>query len=136
MSIAALPQLPPSQEVFSLPTPPEAPREAPVPAPPAAGESTVPVRPAEKTRLIVYDFDAGADLQVAGIILAEALREELYRLGRVMLINREEMIRAAEEQKLKMVGLLAEEGAARIGKWLMAGEMVTGKLGRDRKSVV
>lgn len=139
----AAPPSPPGQEpaeLCPLPAPSEAPQgpAAAVPAaPPQPARITQPVgRPApdraarEKARVIVYDFDAGTDLQVAGIILAEALREELYRLDRVILINREEMVRAAEEHKLKMVGLLEEEGSAKIGKWLMAGEMVTGKLGR------
>ena len=40
------------------------------------------------------------------------------------------MVKALEEHKLKMVGLVEEQGSVELGKWLMAGEIVTGKLGR------
>jgi hypothetical protein len=85
---------------------------------------------AERTRLIVYDFDTAADLRVAGLILAEALREELHQIGRFVLINREDMVKALEEHKLKWAGIVDEEGSAELGTWLKAGEIVTGKLGR------
>ena len=83
-----------------------------------------------KIRLIVHDFDTGADLQAAGMILAEALREELHQFDRFVLVNREDMAKALEEHKLKMVGLVEEEGSIEVGKWLMASEMITGKLTR------
>jgi hypothetical protein len=85
---------------------------------------------AERTRLIVYDFDTVADLRVAGLILAEALRQELHQSGRFVLINREDMVKALEEHKLQWAGIVNEEGSAELGKWLEAGEIVTGKLGR------
>ena len=92
---------------------------------------TMPMKAAaDRTRLIVYDFDAAADLHVAGLILSEALREELLQIGLFVLINREDMVKALEEHKLKMAGLVEEGGSAELGKWLMAGEIVTGKLAR------
>ena len=121
----------------SSPAPPSAKKPAVGSAiPPVADEKmlksqTMPMKAAaDRTRLIVYDFDAAADLRVAGLILSEALREELHQSGRFVLINREDMVKALEEHKLKMAGLVEEGGSAELGKWLMAGEIVTGKLAR------
>ena len=121
----------------SPPAPPSAKKPAVTSAiPPVADEKmlksqTMPMKAAaDRTRLIVYDFDAAADLHVAGLILSEALREELHQIGRFVLINREDMVKALEEHKLKMAGLVEEGGSAELGKWLMAGEIVTGKLAR------
>jgi hypothetical protein len=108
--------VPQSQE----PPPPALPEGRPAPGKVAAG----------KTRLIVYDFAASREMEMAGLILSEAFREELQRLGRFVLINREDMVKALEEHQLKMAGLVEEEGSAEIGKWLMAGEMITGRLAR------
>ena len=122
---------------FTKPAPPSAKKPAVASAmPPVADEKmlksqTMPMKAAaDRTRLIVYDFDAAADLRVAGLILSEALREELHQSGCFVLINREDMVKALEEHKLKMAGLVEEGGSAELGKWLMAGEIVTGKLAR------
>ena len=48
------------------------------------------------TRLIVYDFDAVERLRIVGLILAEALREELYKLGGFVLVNEENMIQVMD----------------------------------------
>ena len=143
-SAGAIAVSPPASPVTSLPSPSftkPAPPSAKKPAvasamPPVADEKmlksqTMPMKAAaDRTRLIVYDFDAAADLHVAGLILSEALREELLQIGLFVLINREDMVKALEEHKLKMAGLVEEGGSAELGKWLMAGEIVTGKLAR------
>jgi hypothetical protein len=69
------------------------------------------------------------------MILAEALRGELQQMGRYTLINREDMVKALEEQKLKWAGIISEESGD-LGKWLMAGEIVTGRFGRLGDSTV
>lgn len=79
-------------------------------------------------RLMVYDFDAAGPMKVAGLILTEALREELYHSGGFVLIQRENMAKILEEYKLQHSGLVDEKQAVRIGKWLAANEAVTGNL--------
>ena len=80
------------------------------------------------TRLIVYDFDAVERLRIVGMILAEALREELYKLGGFVLVNRENMVQVMEEYKLQHSSLVDEKQLIKIGQWLSANEAVTGML--------
>jgi hypothetical protein len=82
-----------------------------------------------KMRLIVQDLEAPQPMQVAALILTEALREEIYKLGSFELVNREDLTRAMEELKLQHSGLVQEEGALRMGRWLAAKQSVTGRLG-------
>lgn len=79
-------------------------------------------------RLMVYDFDAAEPMKVAGLILTEALREELYHFGGFVLIQRDHMAKILEEYKLQQSGLVDEKQAVRVGKWLAANEAVTGNL--------
>jgi hypothetical protein len=82
----------------------------------------------DKTRLVVYDFDASERLQVVSLILTEALREELFILGRFRLVNRENMMQVLQELKLQQSGLVDEKQVVQLGKWLSASEAVTGRL--------
>ena len=85
-------------------------------------------RKQDGTRLIVYDFDAVERLRIVGLILAEALREELLKLGGFVLVNRENMVQVMEEHKLQHSGLIDEKQSIKIGQWLAANEAVTGML--------
>jgi len=87
-------------------------------------------------RLIVYDFDAAESLRVVGLILTEALREELYKLGGFILINRENMAQVMEELKLQQSGLVNEKQAIKLGEWMTANEAVTGQFAVLGKSSV
>lgn len=80
------------------------------------------------TRLIVYDFDTAERMRIAGMILAEALREELHKLGGFVLVNRENIVRVMDEYKLQHSGLVDEKQSIKIGQWLAANEAVTGML--------
>lgn len=82
-----------------------------------------------KERLIVYDLQTTAQLNVVALILSEALREELFALGGFELINREDMSQAIQEMKLQQSGLIDEGQALQIGKWLAANQTITGNLG-------
>jgi hypothetical protein len=82
-----------------------------------------------KTRLVVYDLETSQPMQVAGLILTEALREEIYKLGSVDLVNREDLTRAMEELKLQQSGLVREKDAVQMGRWLAAKQSITGRLG-------
>jgi hypothetical protein len=82
----------------------------------------------DKTRLVVYDFAAIERLNVVALILTEALREELFTLGRFRLVNREDMMQMLQEHKLQQSGLVDEKQVAQLGKWLAANESVTGRL--------
>lgn len=81
-----------------------------------------------KTKMVVYDLSAGQNLQVVALLLSEALREELYLLGRFTLVNRDNVSQIMEELKLKQSGLVDEKNAVQIGKWFAARESVTGRL--------
>jgi hypothetical protein len=82
-----------------------------------------------KIRLVVYDLEASQPMQVAGLILTEALRQEIFKLGSVDLVNREDVSRAAEELKLQQSGLVPDRDAVRVGRWLAVSQSVTGRLG-------
>jgi len=82
----------------------------------------------DKARLVVHDFDAVERLNVVSLILTEALREELFILGRFRLVNREDMVKVLEEMKLQQSGLTDEKQDVQLGKWLAASESVTGRL--------
>ena len=82
----------------------------------------------DKSRLVVYDFDATERLNVVSLILTEALREELFILGQFMLVNRENMLQVMHELKLQQSGMVDEKQVIQLGKWLAANEAVTGKL--------
>ena len=88
------------------------------------GKNKKPVGP----QLVVYDFDATEQLSIVGLILAESLREELYKLGSFVLINRENMAQVMEERKLQQSGLVNEKQAIKLGEWMAASEAVTGKI--------
>jgi len=82
----------------------------------------------DKTRIIVYDFNSVNWLTVPALILSEALREELYKLGRFRLVNREDIQRVLSELKLQQSGLVNETQVMQIGQWLAAENAITGKL--------
>ena len=79
-------------------------------------------------RLVVYDFEATDHLKVAGLILTEALREELHKSGGFILVNRENILKIIDEYKLQQSGAVDETQAVKMGKWLAANEAVTGSL--------
>jgi hypothetical protein len=83
---------------------------------------------ADKTRIVVYDIDAGERLNIVALILSEALREELFSLGYFTLVNRENIIELSREIKLQQSGMTEEKTAVQLGKWLNANEAVTGRL--------
>jgi hypothetical protein len=82
-----------------------------------------------KERMIVYDLQTTAQLNVVALILSEALREELFALGGFDLINREDMGQAIQEMKLQQSGLIDDKQAVQIGKWMAANQTITGNLG-------
>ena len=102
---------------------------------PAVTEAKQTARPGEdrkassKQRMIVYDLQTTAQLNIVALILSEALREELFALGGFDLINREDMSQAIQEMKLQQSGLIDDKQALQIGKWMAANQTVTGNLG-------
>jgi hypothetical protein len=82
----------------------------------------------DKAKLVVYDFDTVDRLSVVALILTDALREELFILGRFSLVNRENMMQVMQELKLQHSGLVDEKGIVELGKWLAANQAVTGRL--------
>jgi curli biogenesis system outer membrane secretion channel CsgG len=83
---------------------------------------------ANGTRLVVYDFDAADQYRTVALILAEALREELFRLNRFTLVNRETLQQVLQEMALQQTGLIDEKQAVTTGKGLSARQIVTGRL--------
>lgn len=90
----------------------------------------------EKPRIVVYDLETPPPMQTAGLIIAEALREEIHKIGSFDIVNREDLGRAMDELNLQQSGLVQVQGAAQIGRWLAARQSVTGRLGPLGTSVV
>jgi len=107
-----------------------APVTVPRPKAPAAPEAGKPLTPetGPRTKLVVYDLDADAQLRVVALILAEALREELLQMGLFSLVNRENIMQVMEEHKLQQSGLVDEKQALQLGKWLAAHQAVAGRI--------
>ena len=82
----------------------------------------------DKTKLVVYDFNTIEQLQVVSLILSDALREELFKLGIFSLVNREDFQKVQHELDLQKSGLVDESQAVKLDKWLAANEVVTGRL--------
>ena len=118
----------PAEKASSMSPPPADPGKDRIPA---ALQAMIDQQPADgsgRSRLVVYDFDAGEQYGVVAMILSEALREELHELGKFLLVNRENIVQVMDELKLQQSGLMDENQAIQLGKWLAANETVTGNL--------
>ncbi len=87
-----------------------------------------------RIRLAVYDLDSAKHLKIVALILSEALREELFRLGNIVLVNRENMNQVVQELKLGQTGLIDEKQAVRAGKALAVSQIIVGRLASIGKS--
>jgi hypothetical protein len=67
--------------------------------------------------------------RVVALILSEALREELFKLGLFHLVNREDIVKVLEEMALQQTGLVDEKEAVKAGRGLAAQEIVLGRYG-------
>jgi len=85
-------------------------------------------------RLAVYDLDSTKHLKIVALILSEALREELFRLGNIILVNRENMNQTLQEVKLGQTGLIDEKQAIQAGKALAVNQIIVGSLRSIGKS--
>jgi hypothetical protein len=89
------------------------------------------------TKLAVYDLDTDEPYRVVALILSEALRQELFKLGLFHMVNRENIVKVLEELALQQTGLVDEKEASRAGKGLAAEQIVLGRFGvLGKKSVV
>jgi hypothetical protein len=93
-------------------------------------------KPDSRKRLAVYDLETIESLKVVGLILSEALREELIRLGHFALVNRENLVQVLKEIELQMTGLVDEKQAVKVGKGLAASQIVMGRYGALGKSAI
>ncbi len=93
-------------------------------------------KPDGRKRLAVYDLETIESLRVVALILSEALREELIRLGHFALVNRENLVQVLKEIELQMTGLVDEKQAVKIGKGLAANQIVMGRYGALGKTAV
>ena len=87
-----------------------------------------------RIRLAVYDLDSAKNLNIVALILSEALREELFRLGNIVLVNRENMNQVVQEVTLGQSGLIDEKQAVQAGKALAAKQIIVGRLASIGKS--
>ena len=108
----------------------------PSPNLPGSGLIGAPKKDAGSKKLVVYDFDASDQYRTAALILAEALREEVFKLKQFVLVNREDLQKVLEEMALQQTGLIDEKDAVRTGKGLAASQVVTGRLGLLGKTFV
>ncbi|GEM_PF-1617697 len=82
----------------------------------------------DKTRIVVYDLETESKMNTIALILTEALKEELYNIGKFELVNREDLIRIMEEHRLVESGLVDEKNSVKLGSLLGARENITGRL--------
>jgi len=82
-----------------------------------------------RTRLAIYDLEAPEPFKTVALILSEALREELFRLGRFTLVNRENIVQVMNEMGLQQSGLVDEKQAVRAGKGMAARQIILGNFG-------
>ena len=87
-----------------------------------------------RIRLAVYDLESAKHLKIVALILSEALREELFRLGNIVLVNRENMNQVVQEVTLGQTGLIDEKQAVQAGKALAAKQIIVGRLASIGKS--
>ena len=132
------PTTPPSEPSAVKPLPPD------VPAAKQEGLSSLhgtglvaePKGEAGAKKLIVYDFDVTEQYRTVALILAEALREEVFKMKQYVLVNREDLQKVLEEMALQQTGLIDEKDAVRTGKGFAASQVVTGRLGQLGKVFV
>jgi hypothetical protein len=138
--IVAATQPPADVPVKSEPKP-----QVSAPEPPEKGKLKVadktPVMPGEavfsgEVRLVIYDLEAPENFKTVALILTEVLREELFRLKRFTLVNRETLQQILSEMALQQTGLIDEKQAVKAGKGLAANQVVTGKLGMLGKTYI
>ncbi|MEA3438630.1 MAG: CsgG/HfaB family protein [Thermodesulfobacteriota bacterium] len=134
----------PSQSKYQTPSPSVSPAPTPRKEPPTLSslgrkvdlakaleaESAVKSR----IRLAVYDLESAKHLKIVALILSEALREELFRLGNIVLVNRENMNQVVQEVTLGQTGLIDEKQAVQAGKALAAKQIIVGRLASIGKS--
>jgi hypothetical protein len=82
-----------------------------------------------RKKLAVYDLDTADQYRIVALILSEALREELLKLGLFQLVNRENIVRVLEEMALQQTGLVDEKEAVKAGKGLAVQQIVLGRYG-------
>jgi len=87
-----------------------------------------------RIQLAVYDLDSENHMKIVALILSEALREELFRLGNFFLVNRENMNQVLQEIKLGQTGLVDENQAIQAGKVLAVSQIIIGRLASIGKS--
>lgn len=84
--------------------------------------------PDSRSTLIVYDFDADANMKVVALILTDALREELHKIGSFELLNREDLNKISQEWRFQTSGFVDEKESVKIGNLIGARESITGRL--------
>jgi len=80
-----------------------------------------------KVRLAVHDLEADDPMKIAALVLSDALREELFRTGRFVLVNRENFNQVIQEMLLGHTGLVQERQVIEAGKALAARQILVGR---------
>lgn len=92
--------------------------------------------PGGRKQLAVYDLESGDQNKVVGLILSEALRQEILKLGLFGLVSREATARILDEMALQSSGVVDEKQAVKVGRGLAAQQVVLGQLGSVGKTSV
>jgi len=101
---------------------------------PGSGLIAVPKKDTGAKKLVVYDLETTDQYRTVALILAEALREEVFKLKQYVLVNREDLQKVLEEMALQQTGLIDEKEAVKTGKGLAANQVVTGRFGQLGKT--
>ena len=79
------------------------------------------------TPIAVYDISTTNKNPVVALILTEALRQELLKLDNFKLISRESSANLSKELSIQLTGVVDEQQAVKVGKWLAAKQVVMGQ---------
>ena len=88
------------------------------------------VRSGEKITVAVLDFEAKNLSQESADAVTDLLRTELFKTGRFRVVEREDIRKIIEEQRLQMSGLIDPEQAAEIGRLLNVQKMMMGTVSK------
>jgi len=78
-------------------------------------------------RVAVFDFDVLKGVDLAPAALTDQVNTMLSALGKVMIVNRDQIKKVADEHKMALAGLVDTASAARLGKFLSANYVIVGR---------
>lgn len=85
--------------------------------------------------IAVLDFDIQGGTKAEAVAISEALRSELLKSGRFILVDRSQLDAILNEQALQQTGCTSEECAVKVGRILGIRRLITGNLTKINDSL-